>query len=241
MSASRYRHMDEVDGALRAASRIVPQILALTGSLRSVVDVGGGTGAWLSVFLERGVADVTLHDSAEAADSLLLPRERFYPVDLTRSMPPRHRYDLAVCVECAEHLTAARARPLVLWLTQASDRVVFSSAISHQGGKGHLNEQPPAYWRALFSEFGFTRHDLLRERIIHDSSVPWWYRQNLFMFTAPGVVLAADRGDFLPDDFHLVHEAVRERLEEPGVQRSGRQFASAILSGIRRRLLKASH
>jgi hypothetical protein len=235
-TTNRYRHTDEVDGALRAAARIVPEIFALTGPVRSVVDVGGGTGAWLSAFLQQGAQDVTLHDSTAVADTLLIPQERFYPVDLSQTMPPEGRYDLAVCVECAEHLPATRARPLVSWLTRSADRVVFSAAISYQGGKGHINEQPQTYWRELFAEHGFACRDLLRGRILHDQSVPWWYRQNLFLYTAPNVSLASECDNFISSDFHLVHENVRERLEHPGVRRSSFQLASAIIDGIRRSL-----
>src|SRR5690348_4908376 len=40
-----------------SARRIVPLVLGMTGC-RSVVDVGCGTGIWLRVFAEHGVADV---------------------------------------------------------------------------------------------------------------------------------------------------------------------------------------
>jgi hypothetical protein len=53
-------------------------------------------------------------------------------------------------LECAEHLPAHRAAPLVEWLTKSAPIVVFSAAIPGQGGKGHINEQPPDYWNDLF-------------------------------------------------------------------------------------------
>jgi len=69
-----YKHLDEVDGALRAAERIVPLVLELTGSVKSVADVGGGTGAWLREFRKAGVTHVRLFDSAAVEAPLLIPR-----------------------------------------------------------------------------------------------------------------------------------------------------------------------
>lgn len=46
-----------VQDSLRAARQIVPAVVSLVNP-RSVVDVGCGIGTWLSVFRERGVADV---------------------------------------------------------------------------------------------------------------------------------------------------------------------------------------
>ena len=229
MTHSEYHHVDEVQGAEVAAARIVPVVLDLIRDVQSVVDLGGGTGAWLSAFQRLGVRDVTLYDAAVVEPHLLVARDRFGAVDLMRELPPAGRFDLAVCVECAEHLDASRARPLIEWLTTAADRVVFASAISHQGGKGHVNEQPPDYWKRLFAEFGFARHDVIRPRIVHDQSIPWWYRQNLFLFAADGTAMNLPP-DFLPGDLHLLHEHVRQRLEDPGIRRSARQLVLAVLS-----------
>ena len=235
MTQGRYFHLDEVTGAEIAAARIVPVVQDLVRGVHSVVDVGGGTGAWLRAFQAHGVRDVTLYDAAVVEPHLLVARDRFRAIDLSRELPPPGRFDLAVCVECAEHLDASRARPLIKWLSAAAERVVFSAAIMHQGGKGHLNEQPPDYWKRLFAEFGFARHDVVRPRIVHDQSIPYWYRQNLFLFAAEGTMTDLPP-DFLPGDLHLLHEHVRQRLEDPGVRRSARQLLRAVLSGVRRTL-----
>ncbi|HUY93620.1 MAG TPA: methyltransferase domain-containing protein [Pirellulales bacterium] len=204
MTESSYPHADEVPDSLRAAERIVPFILAIVGGVRSVVDVGGGTGAWLSVFRRLGVEEMLLLDCPAAATNLLIDKSCFEPVDLGVRMPAPRRFDLAVCVEVAEHLPPCMARPLVEWLTTAADRVVFSAAIPGQGGKGHINLQPPAYWTELFERRGFIRRDVVRSKIVHDRDIPAWYRQNLFLFVEANAQLAADEEDFLPAEFDLV-------------------------------------
>lgn len=241
MTPDVYLHADEVPGSIRAAERIVPVVLEVTGRIRSVVDVGGGSGAWLQVFRRLGVEETLLLDGAEVKADLLIEEAYFEPVDLNIQLPAPRRFDLAVCVECAEHLQAHRAEPLVDWLTTAADVVVFSAAISGQGGKGHINERPPEYWRDLFHQHGFIRRDLLRPRIIHDVAIPWWYRQNLFLFVKPTVNLSIDAVNFLPDDFHLVHRRIMADLQSPSFLTRLRQLGPALISAIRRRLRREDH
>ncbi len=68
------------------------------------------------------------------------------------------------------------------FLTSCSDIILFSSAIPGQGGIGHINEQRPAFWRNLFQSMGYERVDIIRQKIIFDNSIPFWFRQNLFLY-----------------------------------------------------------
>jgi hypothetical protein len=232
-----YLFADEVDRASLAARRIVPRILEVLGPVNSVVDLGGGTGAWLREFQNHGVRQVLLVDCPEARPLLLIDPAAFRACDLNRTLPTLSGFDLAVCVECAEHLRPDRAEPLVACLTAAADLVVFSAAIPWQGGKGHVNEKLADYWKCLFARHGFTRHDVLRPRIIHDSEVAFWYRQNLFLYVKHGTRLAAPPADFLPEEFNLVHREVLERyVGPPGVRAILRhlvpQLWKAVLSRV---------
>jgi SAM-dependent methyltransferase len=228
-----YRHADEMPASHRAAERIVPQVLALVGPVRSVVDLGGGDGGWLRVFQASGVEQIRLIDAPEVAPHLVIDRRCFVAADLRSELPPARRFDLAVCLECAEHLPAARAQPLVDWLTQSADLVLFSAAIPGQDGKGHVNTRLPSYWRDLFRARGFQRHDLLRPRILGDEAVPWWYRQNLFLFTADGAGRRFAPSSFVPEDFLLVHESAFAGAR--GLRQLLREVPSALRDAIRRR------
>jgi len=225
-----YLHADEVDGSARAAEIIVPLLRHMLRPISSVVDLGGGTGAWLREFARCPSTAIQLYDHESAGSGLLIPADHFSAMDLSRAMPSTQRhFDLAVCVECAEHLPRGMAEPLVEWLTTCSDTVVFSAAIFGQGGKRHINEQFPRYWRELFEKHGFARRDVLRRLILTNEQIPWWYRQNLLLYTRRGHdPFASDTApDFLPADFELIYQHVQRRYEVPG-------FRSIFRSTLRR-------
>lgn len=228
MATSTYAHADEVDGAVRAAAAIIPAILEITGPLGSVADLGGGTGAWLAEFLRQGVERIHLYDHPSAASGLLIGSSDFTPVNLSVAMPSLPRVELAVCVECAEHLPPSRAESLVDCLTAAADLVAFSAAIPGQAGKGHVNCRPHAYWKGLFRSRGFACHDVLRQPILFDRDVPWWYQQNLFLFARPGR-LESVPPDFLPPDFTLTHRHCAGKL---GLRELARLIPAALAAAL---------
>lgn len=240
MTTSTYRHQDEVAGSEGAAQRIVPVILDLVGPIASVVDVGGGTGAWLREFQRNGVPKVLLVDVPAVRPSLLIDPSAFLPADMSVSIPALPRMDLAMSLECAEHLPPAQSSALVDRLASAADVVVFSAAIPSQGGKGHINERPPAFWAELFAARGFTRRDVLRPRLVHHTSLPWWYRQNLFLYTAASYVprgtLARDAAELLPGDLDCIHVDVLARMQNPGLRTALRMTGASLGRAIRTRL-----
>lgn len=168
--------------ALRSARRIVPRVLGLVEPKR-IVDVGCGQGAWLSVFREHGVTDV-LGVDGEWVDpaNLLIPRERFRQWDLRQPLDLGESFDLAVCLEVAEHLPPEQADSFVESLTRLAPIVLFSAAIPDQGGVGHVNEQWPDYWVERFARHGFRAVDFLRRELWDDGEVAWWYVQNTLIF-----------------------------------------------------------
>jgi hypothetical protein len=92
------------------------------------------------------------------------------------------RFDLAVCLEVAEHLPASSAEAFVKFLTGLAPVVLFSAAIPGQGGTNHINEQFLSYWVKLFSQSGYHPLDVIRPIIWNDERVPFWYRQNIILF-----------------------------------------------------------
>jgi len=175
------------DGARRSARAIVPLVLELVEP-RSVLDVGCGAGAWLSVFRDLGIADIFGVDGGEVDELLEIPPERFRAVDLRRPLQLDRRFDLAVSLEVAEHLPPEYADVLVDSLTALGDVVLFSAAIPGQGGTEHLNEQWPDHWAGLFGARGYLPVDCLRRKVWNDDEVEWWYAQNILLF-APGAQL----------------------------------------------------
>jgi SAM-dependent methyltransferase len=164
----------------------------------SVVDVGCGIGAWLAEFKNHGVEDVLGLDSREmlAAQSVLGANETL-ATDLASLGELDGVFDLALCLEVAEHLPSASADDLVAFLTTAAPVIAFSAAVPGQGGVDHVNEQWPGYWRARFEARGYRQVDGLRSVLWNDARVAWWYRQNLFLYTSkdlvvPGISMVED-------------------------------------------------
>jgi SAM-dependent methyltransferase len=175
-------YRDHREASLRSARVIVPLVLRLVQP-RSVVDVGCGTGTWLSVFREHGVTDVLGMDG-EWVDpaGLAIPEARFRAVDARRPLPVDRRFDLAVSLEVAEHLPAECAAGFVDSLTRLAPVVLFSAAVPFQGGTGHVNEQWPEYWVEHFARGGFAVIDGVRKAIWQESDVAAYYAQNTLLF-----------------------------------------------------------
>ena len=180
-------------GSSRSAQRIVPLFLSLFPAT-SVVDIGCGVGGWLEVFAAHGVADhLGVDGDYVPLDMLRFAHDRFRQADLSKHLDLGRRFDAAVCLEVAEHLSPDAADGLVKTLTDAAPVVLFSAAIPRQGGIGHLNEQWPSFWAERFAARGYVALDPIRPEIRWDGTVEFWYRQNVVVFCRPERVPAGLR------------------------------------------------
>ncbi|MBC7972467.1 MAG: methyltransferase domain-containing protein, partial [Verrucomicrobia bacterium] len=96
-----------LEGSRCSARQVVPMLLEWL-QLKSVVDVGCGLGAWLSVFRELGVQDC-LGVDGDYVDcrQLQMPIDAFLARDLAQPLKLDRRFDLAISLEVAEHLPPA--------------------------------------------------------------------------------------------------------------------------------------
>jgi hypothetical protein len=212
--------------SLESAKVVVPLLLEYV-TAASVLDCGCKHGEWLSVFQQHGTKEVQGFDRGQYERYLIINRSDFRVVDLSRPFSIDRQYDMSMCIEVAEHLPPGAAAPLVRALTAAAPVVVFSAALPGQGGHGHLNEQPHAYWDGLFAGRAFIKIDCVRPRVWQDPRVAWWYRQNMFIYAnaealtrSPALRAEAERER--ASDLRLVHEGVlhqqapvREALRRP--------------------------
>ena len=149
---------------------------------KSLLDVGCGTGTWLTVARTLGIEDILGVDGVEiSARQLLIPTETFRVVDLTTPWNLKRKFDMALCLEVAEHLDEPAGRLLIETLTAHADEIVFSAACPGQVGQHHVNCQWPTYWQEMFNEYGFNCSDSIRWRIWDDPDIDVWYRQNMFV------------------------------------------------------------
>ena len=155
----------------------------------SVLDVGCGAGAWLSEYLECGIADCLGVDGAYVQQkSLLVPAAHFESQDVSQLFDLGRRFDIVQCLEVAEHLAQSASDTLVANLTRHSDKVLFSAATPGQGGEFHINEQTYEYWRALFAGHGYKPFDFVRPMIKGDRTVEPWYRRNIVLYVAEAAI-----------------------------------------------------
>jgi SAM-dependent methyltransferase len=152
----------------------------------SVVDVGCGTGEWLSVCRELGVQDVLGMDF-HAGEMLKIPKTSFLQQDLSAPFTLPRTYDLAMSLEVGEHLPPESAAGFVGSITSLASVVLFSAAIPAQGGTGHVNEQWPDYWAALFEQFGFVPVDCVRPLFWENEKVTCYYAQNAVLYVKRGL------------------------------------------------------
>ena len=165
----------------QAAEAFLPILFKEVGRPDSVVDVGCGIGTWLSVFKEQGVNIVLGIDGSNVdLNQLHIDRSEFAAYDLSEPISLDRRFELAVCLEVAEHLPEASADVLVTTLCDLSDKILFSAAMPSQGGQNHLNEQFFDYWKTKFNQKGYIGKDLFRAKIWNESQIDPWYRQNMF-------------------------------------------------------------
>jgi SAM-dependent methyltransferase len=175
----------ELASAQESAREILPLVLNIVKPA-SVIDVGCGTGNWLAIAHELGVPEIMGVDGSWVTGQLAIPHEKFLEHDLSTPLWLDRRFDLGLSLEVAEHLPASSARSFVQSLCSAADVVVFSAAIPGQGGRHHVNEQWPAYWAALFGDFGYSCYDFLRPKIWNNPRVTWHYAQNSMVFARAG-------------------------------------------------------
>jgi hypothetical protein len=179
----------KVDVESRSSAEVIVPLAMKLLFPASVVDFGCGHGVWLSVFREGGVERILGIDGPWVEQHrLAIPADRFRTADLAARWTSDEAFDLAVCLEVAEHLPAKSAPALVQSLAEAAPAVLFSAAIPGQQGTRHLNERWPEYWQRLFVECGHVRLDPFRRRIWQDPRVAWYYQQNLYLYVAPSLL-----------------------------------------------------
>jgi hypothetical protein len=152
--------------------------------------------------------------------------------DLTKPLQLDRTFDLAVCLEVAEHLPKSRANGLVGDLTSMARCVLFSAAVPGPTGTNHINSQYLPYWIELFQGYGYQALDPIRPRIWGNDSVEWFYQQNIVMFAGPKHPLLEK--DF-PVPWNIIHPKLYERaLNRPLTLRMlTRGFPGALSRSIR--------
>ena len=216
-----------------SANVVLSMLLEQVPKIQSAVDIGCGVGTWLSVLQEKGVKEIEGLDGKWVDQDLLeIPKDCFIPVDLGK-MPIQlpQRYDLAISLEVAEHLSPELTDGLVSSLAGLADYVLFSAAIPFQGGRRHVNEQWQHYWVEKFRASGYEVYDFIRPKIWTDPHIPFPYRQNILFFSKYPIARKATDGDACTMPLDLVHP---DNLTQMGIRGSFALFLRSLKKRINR-------
>jgi len=181
-------------GAHESAHRMLADLRRVV-PFDSMVDFGCGIGRWLATARALGANDLLGIEGDWLIEDLIVdPAIPILRRDLEAPVALDRRFDLAISLEVAEHLSPARARSFVADICRAADVVLFGAAIPHQGGAHHVNEQWQSYWARLFAENDYLTFDFLRDSAWPAEVIRLWYKQNTLLYVQRQRYLAlADR------------------------------------------------
>jgi SAM-dependent methyltransferase len=216
MANEIYVH-DEITHNSSAAEQVLPVLFEIYKP-SSILDVGCGLGNWIEVAKKISGAEITGVDGDYVNRSLLkIEENEFVEKDLTKPFDLNRKFDLAICLEVAEHLPEASAEGFVKSITNHSDVIMFSAALPGQGGQHHINEQWPIYWQELFNDCGYEMIDFFRFKIWNNPKIEYWYKQNLFLVVRKGHKLAKNEAEIAyslvhPELLELIHEQYQNKI-----------------------------
>jgi SAM-dependent methyltransferase len=171
--------------AVRSAGTISDSIVAEFGPKR-VIDVGCGTGALLEALREKGCEVFGLEYSNAALKYCRARQLNVTKFDIEKDVFSDNRtFDIAISTEVAEHLPEKVSDRYIDLLTRLAHIIIFTAAPPDQGGRDHVNEQPPSYWISKYKQRGFEHDEELsnswKESWKAAGSVRSFYYQNLMI------------------------------------------------------------
>lgn len=164
-----------------SSKKIIPILMEMFNP-KSVVDVGCGTGAFLSEFRKNGLSNTLGIDGPWLDRTLLqIDNNDLLIQNLSEEIKIDKKFDLVISLEVAEHIEQKFAESFVRSLTRLGSVVLFSAAIPFQGGTHHVNEQWPDYWAKLFSNLGYVPVDCIRRKLWNED-IDLIYAQNSIIY-----------------------------------------------------------
>ena len=173
--------------ALKNAPIVVDAIRAVFPDARRIVDVGCASGTYVKQMNDSGLQAIGVEYSARLRARAASLGQVTYPFDVSKQTPhpPGAPFDLAMSLEVAEHVQAQFADAFAGYFRGLSDQVLFTGAQPGQGGTGHINEQPRAYWIEKFAAAGFdldeARTQAMRE-LLERGQAHWYLPANVSVF-----------------------------------------------------------
>lgn len=114
----------------------------------SVLDFGGGVGVFLTGFRNTGVRTLVTVEPQPLGDCLFagIQQDTTDWINTPLTNLPKHKFDLVMSMEVAEHIPVHFHRHILQALAQATSKwLLFSAAHPGQAGEGHVG--PSMKWK----------------------------------------------------------------------------------------------
>jgi len=231
------------------AAQAVLEEVNIKYTFESVVDFGCGSATWLraarEIILAKDKKPRLLGIDGEYARKIVDSKiAKFEFSDLEKRIQLDEKFDLAISLEVAEHLSEGRASSFVKDLCASSDVVLFGAAIPGQGGTNHINEQWQDYWFDLFSQQGYLAVDLLKQKFWNDERFTQcpYYVTNTFLYIKSGHPLLSTSLPVISSDhwaIRVVHPSlfVSTHFDTASLPKTIRSIPQKLFSAVSRRLI----
>lgn len=164
-------------------------------NINSILDVGCGRGAWLSVAKRKNIKTVFGIDGDYVdLNTLLISQKEFEKKNIELPFELNTKFDLVQCLEVGEHINIDKSEILVKNIINHGDFILFSAAQPGQGGTNHINEQEIKFWKKIFNNNGYLAFDFPRYLINDKKNIMPWYRYNMILY------VNKEKLDLIPND-----------------------------------------
>lgn len=172
--------------AEETADQVINTLSSISLQMKSIKDIGCGSGIWLKKFNEIGqfqqILGFDLIGAIEKDARSFDEKITFEAIDfenVVENIFPKT--DLSLFLEVAEHLTENTAKKIIKFICETSNMVIFSAAIPGQGGYNHINEQLMSYWVKQIEINQFVVFDIFRKEMSKYKNLPFYYRNNIVL------------------------------------------------------------
>ena len=153
MPSTELVDFERINWEERPQARRIAEFFAAKHPKFKILDVGCGPGLYVEEMHVWGLIACGIDSDPRLVETDWLKR-----VDLLdRYVAPwKGGFDVVLSLEVGEHIAADYAGAYVDAIVESGCGLVyFSAARPGQGGQGHINCQPKAYWVRLFHQKGF--------------------------------------------------------------------------------------
>ena len=170
-----------------SATKIIGYLTSFL-DVSTVIDFGCGMGTWCLAARELGINKIIgIDQNPYNSEYMLISSDQYLQKDLRNTIDLDMSACIVISVEVVEHIEEEYGEIFVENLCRHSDIILFSAAIPHQGGEGHVNEKPCSYWSKIFASKGYCYIDCIRPAFWDDNDVAVWYKNNCILYVKDSV------------------------------------------------------